>query len=313
MRESLRLILLTTIVSLILVIAGACGDGGGRGAGKNTVSDGTPQPTTATPTLSATPSPTATPVSPVTDTDGDGAGVSTGTFLSTFSPFTLLEMGSVGGGQAAFPSASQGVNESLEAVLLTSDDLPVGFSNLFEFAISTPTDYGAVEMAATMLATGDLGAEDFGAMVMSAAITLPPEAMEELGDFSEFEDLLQADFDEMAAELDEYGMGFADLRLLDSSGLGDSGFGMRMEMDFSGLFDAFELPDGGNLFGGELQDIELGEEEGLILGGITMEIYSFLHGDRMLMVMVMWPTDEAPGVDGRELAEVMDAKASAAF
>lgn len=312
MRELLRMILLTTLASLILVVAAACGGDGG-GASEDTVGDRTPQPTTATPTPSATPSPTvtATPASPVTDTDGEGTGASTGAFLSTFSPFTLL--GSVGGGQATFPSASQGVDDSLKAVLLTPDDLPVGFSNFFEFAQSTPTEYGAVEMAATMFTTGDLEAEDFGAMVMSAVITLPPEAMEELGDLSEFEDLLQADFDEMAAELDEYGMGFADLQLLDSSGLGDGGFGVRMEMDFSGLFEAFELPDGGNPFGGELQDIDLGEEEGLILGGITMEIYAFLHGDRMLMVMVMWPTDEAPGVDGRDLAEVMDAKATAAF
>ena len=42
-------------------------------------------------------------------------------------------------------------------------------------------------------------------------------------------------------------------------------------------------------------------------------MYMFLRGDRALMIMVMWPANQQPGVDGRALAETMDGKAAAAF
>ena len=40
-----------------------------------------------------------------------------------------------------------------------------------------------------------------------------------------------------------------------------------------------------------------------------MDMYAFAAGDRVLVVMVMWPTDESPGVDARALAEVMESRA----
>ncbi|MFQ5880683.1 MAG: hypothetical protein ACE5IZ_11005 [Dehalococcoidia bacterium] len=236
-----------------------------------------------------TPQPTPTvPDADVEERDS-GAAVS---LLTTFNPFTLL--GTVDGSQPSFPPTAQGVDDSLGAVLLEQGDLPPDFSLFGEFTFSTPSEFGAMEMVANMFVSGDAVGGDFGAMVMSAAIAVPEDAIDEFGDFGDLGVLTQADLDEIAGATDALGFGFSDFHLLDASGLGDGGFGMHIEMDFSGLLEAFEAP----------------EEDNPFAGGIAMDMYGFLHGDRMSMVMVMWPVDGPPGVDSRALAETIDAKAA---
>lgn len=223
----------------------------------------------------------------VTEKEG-GAGE---VLFSTLNPFQFL--GGIGG-----QPTSQEVDSSLKGALLDADDLPAEFVSMGEFTFSMPSEYGAMEMAASQFASGDLTTGDFGAMVMSVVLALPPEAIDELGDLgdlSELDELTEADLDEMEAEAERFGMDFGDLRVLDASGLGDGGFGMHMEMDFGGLFEAFGAPEGDNP----------------LAAGIAMDMYMFLRGERVLMAMVMWPADGSPGVDGRSLAETMDGKAAA--
>ncbi len=130
--------------------------------------------------------------------------------------------------------------------------------------------------------------DDFGAMIMSAAMALPPEAMSEI---DELIGLTEADLAEIQGASDEFGMDFARLELLDTDGLGDGGFGMHMELDFGAFFSAFGAP-----------------EDDEMPAGIAMDMYAFAVGDRVLMVMVMWPMGEPQAVDGRSLAEIMAAR-----
>ncbi len=131
--------------------------------------------------------------------------------------------------------------------------------------------------------------EEFGAMIMSAVMVLPPEAM---GELDELMELSEADLAEIQGASDEFGMDFAELEFLDVDGLGEGGFGMHMELDFGAFFSAFGAPE---------------EDEGP--AGIAMDMYAFVVGDRVLMVMVMWPMGEPQEVDGRSLAEIMESRA----
>lgn len=235
--------------------------------------------------------PTTQSPAAVRDTDPEASEGGTDDILfGTLNPFQFL-----GGieGQAI----SQEVDPSLKGALLDPDDLPAEFLPMGEFTFSMPSEFGAMEMAASQFVSGDLTSGDFSAMVMSAVIALPPEALDELGDLSELDELTEADLDKIKAGAEQFGMGFSDLRVLDASDLGDGGFGMHMAMDFGGLFEAFGAP----------------EDDNPLAGGIAMDMYMFVHGERMLMAMVMWPADGSPGVDARGLAETLDERVAAAF
>ena len=218
----------------------------------------------------------------------DGA-VDTSTVLSSFNPFSFLESLNT-----ASPVAAADVDPDLTEALITIDDLPGGFVALGDFTMSASTELGDVDMATTMFSSGDPAAEDFsaiGTMVMSAAIALPPEALDELGDPSQLSEITEDDLGPLQDELAATGL--ADLELLDASGLGDGGIGMRVSMDFGELFGALGAP--------------ADEAESAAL---TMEMFMFVRGERAYMVMTAWPSQQSPDVDARDLAELMDSRAA---
>jgi hypothetical protein len=218
--------------------------------------------------------------------DGGATNDEVGDFvLGALNPLQFL-------GGAASPAVSLEADPSLSGALLTLGDLPGGFQSMGDFSFSMPTEFGDIDMAARMFFVGDLTSDDFDVMVISGALVLPPEALAQLGDLEELQALTDADLAEFEALNKELGGGFAELSLLDGSGLGDGGFGMHMELDFSAFFGAFGAPPDG-------------EEPP---PGLAMNMYAFFQGERVLMVMVMWPTDRSPGVDARALAEVMDSR-----
>jgi len=122
-------------------------------------------------------------------------------------------------------------------------------------------------------------------------MALPPGAADELADIRN----LEAEFDQLQAEMGDMGLG--ELELLDASDLGDGGVGMHMTLDFSGLLGAFVSQD----------------EADSLDAGISMDMYLIPRGERVLMLMVMWPSSEPSGVDGRSLAETMDERAASVF
>lgn len=266
------------IVPLILLLA-ACGGGSS-------------QP-------SAEEQPAATPEQPSTngDTDLDGAAVDgndssgplAGDLFSSFNPFGVLS------GLGATPSLSGDVDPSLNDALLRAGDLPAGYLSLGDFSFSMNTEFGNVQLAANMFTSGGLDPGAFDAMVMSAAIAMPPEVREEIeaqGGFDELSEITDADLQEILEATEDFGLGFRDVRLLDAGDLGDGGLGVHMVMDFGGLIDAFGAP-----------------EDGMPFDTIAFDMYMFFEGDRMLMLFVMWPGDGSAPVDGRGLAETMDARA----
>ena len=266
---------------------------GGVSAVTGLVGDDEPDSGTAV-TRSATPTATAPDTGGGGDDTVSGGGNETvSAVLDTFNPFSLL--GTLGSQPGAPGPGGEG-NGELKAALLEESDLPAGFTTFGEMSFNVPVEGSSGTMAANMFASGDLASGEFGAMVMSAALEGPPGALDQLGNFDELENLSDEDFAEMEEAFGQLGIGFSDFRLLDASGLGDGGMGMHMAMDFAGLFDQLAIP------GGE-------EQVTPPFDSITFEIYAFAKGERVYMVMVIWPGDTDPGVNSRSLADTVDAKA----
>lgn len=263
---------------------------------------------TVVPTVTAAPStpipsPTSAPT-PAGDVDrgtGQGDGGAVGQVLNTFDPLTL--MGALGssssvpdvditgpGGATSVPTDQ--ADDALKMIPLREGDLPTDFQSFGEMSFSVPTENGTADMVASMFATSDLNSNDFGNMVMSAVI-VGPDIASEFGDIDEMGEITQADLNEAAAAMEEFGVALTELEILDASGLGDAGMGIHMVMDFSGMFEALGAPPDESM-----------------PDGIAWDMYVFVRGERALMVMVMWPSDEAARVDALALAEIMDARAT---
>ena len=157
--------------------------------------------------------------------------------LSALNPLQFL-----GGGVGLGMSVD--VDPQLTSALLTVDDLPPGFVSMGEFSFSMPSEVGDIALAATMFAEDGFLEGELGLMVLSAGISLPEEALAEMGSLSELAGFNDADLAELEAMSQEMGVDFATLTLLDASSLGSEAFGMHMEIDFSGFIDIFGAAGG---------------------------------------------------------------------
>jgi len=279
----------------ILLLAVGCGGSASTSASKTSTQKATAAASDATAEQAATTAPASQPTTQATQQGSSGTGTggdAASALFDAINPFQLL--GDLGGA----PSSGN-VDPSLSAALLDESDVPGDFISQGEFTYNVASQYGPIELAANVFAGGDITSGDFGSMVMSAAFMLPPEAIEEInaqGGLDQLADLTDADLQELGG-FGELGVAFDGLHLLDASGLGDGGVGMHMEMDFGALLDAFGAP----------------EDDNPLASGLAFDMYMFLRGDHMLMVMVMWPAGESSGVDSRDLAEALDANASSVF
>ena len=258
------------LLAFALLTAAACGDNGDSNGDSDE------------------PAPTAVEdATDETSADDDAAG-SGASVLGALNPLELLDS------TDASPGAA---DPDLAAALLSSDDLPADYVSFGEFGITVPTEYGDVPTAINMFFSGDIQSEDlsdFNGMVMSAAMTLPPDAVSD-ADLEELAGLSEEDLAALEGELEGFEE-FGSFEILDASGLGDAGLGMHFDMDFAALFGAFGAP---------------AEEDGPT--GISADMYMFFHGDHAFLLMVMSPTGNDPGVDARDLADALNDNADDAF
>lgn len=264
----------------LAVLAAACGSD----ADSDSPTDATPQ---ATATESAEPTSAATGPTPVVIATQDFGGA--GNVLSAVNPFELLDNFD---GAASFDAD---VDPALKNELLAASDLPSGFLSMGEFTFAAPSEYGEMQMAANVFASGDITSTgELGTMVMSASIVIPPGAMDEFGaaTLDEIRNLSEEDLASALGGAGIYGALFSDLRVLDGSGLGDGGVGIHMVMDLGSLAGAFGAPADG------------------APAEMAMDMFMFVKGDRMHMTFVMYPDGGSPGVDARHLADVLDGRTS---
>jgi hypothetical protein len=248
--------------------------------------------------------PTAAPDVAI-ESESDG-----GLLGGALNPFNLLSLGS-GAGSEGLPAVSGDADPALKAALLTSDDLPSGYSELMPggMSFSMDTAEGAMDMAASIFAKGEMTDAFPEATVMSGVLAMSGDLMEEsLAELERY-----SDGDELEREIQEamgsggsmLGISFEDVKLLDAAGLGEGGLGLHMVMSM----DIEALAEG---FGAEM-DEPMPPEADFMKEGIAFDMYVFVRGEHVLMTMVMWAGDGPAPVDGRDLAEVMDGRAESAF
>jgi hypothetical protein len=224
-----------------------------------------------------------------------------------FGPFDLLA-GSfdeqVEGADFGFGFESQEVDPALEAILLHEEDLPPGFEGTMVggFSFPLPGEEGGFGMAMSVFAEGGVDSPQAGPMVVSMAMQAPESISpdELLSDVEGSEGLDELDAEAIEAAIAEMGLdvGVHDVRVLDASGLGEGGFGLHAVADLEALAE---------LYGADLAaDVPFDE--------MAFDMYVFVRGSNMMMVMVMAPADVPAAVDAWDLAKTMDERAAdAAF
>jgi len=287
---------LVIVGGVLVLFMTACGSGDKKEPSTEAEKTAAPPTVVATVEKDATPvvEPTkeATPaVEPTREADAGGA------VKSAFQPLSLMGgpmFGSGGSSGLGMEGGSQEVAPELKAALLHEADLPPGFGNLggdMGFAADTPE--GHMEMAMNMFFRGDMVTGDNAEIVMSGVMTMPASALTEFNSsIAELEgmNLSPEEIEEMMGESGMQGIEFKEFRFLKASGLGESGVGLHMVMDMS----SYAGGAGGDM--GAFED------------GMAMDVYMFKAGDRILMVVTMWPASDAPNVDALALAEIMDGR-----
>lgn len=189
-------------------------------------------------------------------------------------------------------SLSQG--GPLEAMLLSEEDVPAGYQELFagSFDVADPS-LDETAMAMSMFA--DEGGQGG---IVSIVMQVEDESVlqEDLGEIG------TTDFAEIEQAFDAYalfGIEIANLREVDVSGLGDGGFGFGFTMDFSGLSAEF-----GEAFEGETADAEV-----LEFSAMDMEMVMFVDGS-VVGIVVTYSMDGG-ALASRPFAEIMAAAVAA--
>jgi hypothetical protein len=246
--------------------------------------------------------PTAVP-KPTEEASSDG-----GALGGVLNPFSLLSSSMFSGGETAgLPAVTGEADPSLKGALLTLADLPPGYTDLQPGGMnfSFETGQGSMSMAASMFAKGEAVDKFPESMVMSAVVLASGDLMEQslaqLQRYTDSAELEREIENALGSGQVPPGIGFEDVRVLDASGLGDGGVGLHMVM-------TVDLGQFAQQFGGSMPP-----EADFLKEGLAFDMYVFVRGDHILMVMDMWPADGPAPVDARGLGEVMDARAATTF
>jgi hypothetical protein len=288
------------ILGVLAVLLAACTSGGGDSSERKNGDTQQPGVTAVAPTTA--PEPTAVPEATAESTS-DG-----GLFGGALSPLSLLTGSMFSGGETqGLPAASGEADPSLKAALLTLEDLPSGYAPMGpgEMNFSYSTDQGGMSMMASMFSKGEATDQFPESMVMSAAVLasgdLLQQTVDELQRYNDTAELERQMQEALGSSGNMFGISFKDLRVLDASGLGDGGLGLHMVM-------SMDLSQLAQQFGGSMPP-----EADFLKDGIAFDMYVFVRGDHLLMVVSMWPGSGPAPVDARNLAEVMDGRAGASF
>jgi hypothetical protein len=161
------------------------------------------------------------------------------------------------------------------------------------FSFALPGEGGSFGMAMSVFGENGLDFEQPGAIVMSMAMQTP-EPMSPDDFMSDIEGSGGLDAQAIEAAMAEMGLdkGIRDVRVLDVSGLGEGGFGLHAIADLLMEIYGPELP----------ANIPFDE--------MAFDMYVFVRGSNMMMLMVMAPVGAPAAVDAWALAKTMDERAA---
>jgi hypothetical protein len=272
---------------LLVVLAVACGSDKESTSDK-TQNDSTPaatkKATKAAPTKEATVEVVATE-EPDGD-DGDSAG--------SLESLSFLTGGMFGGAETGSPEAA---DPELANMLIASTDLPNTFASVGgDMGFSMTMPQGEVKMAMRTFSQGDPNASEMTPTIVSAAMAMPPAALEEFdSQLAELDEMTTEDIQEAMGGSSVMGIEFKELSV-EKVSLGDGGISMHMVMDMSAMLE-------------ELGDLIPEDEAAAMPTSFGFDMYIFKVGDVVLMAMSMLPPDTGSPVDVESLAAIMESKA----
>ncbi len=270
---------LTAIFAILAVVLAI-----GCGSGKQSSSDQSQnqKPAATKSATSAAPTEEATAEA----NSGDSAGA--------LQSLSFLTGGMFGGSDTGTPSA---VDPNLASMLIASTDLPDTFASAGEDEGFTTTMPGGGEatMALRTFSEGDPNTSEMTPTIVSAAMTMPQEALDQYDEqLAKLDQVTTDDLRQAMGGASVMGIEFKELSV-DKISLGDGGISMHMVMDMSGLAEAF---------GGLTEDT--GQE---IPTSLSFDMYVFKKGGAILMVMTMLPEGASSAVDIESLAKIMESRA----
>ena len=267
---------------MLVVLAVACGSDKESTSDK-VQNDKTPAATKAAATKAA---PTKEAVATEQADGGDSAGA--------LESLSFLTGGMFGGeSQTGSPEAA---DPELANMLIADTDLPNTFASVGgDMGFSMTMPQGEAKMAMRTFSEGDPNASQMTATIVSAAMSMPPAALDEFdSQLAQLDEMSTEDIQEAMGGASMMGIEFKELSV-ETISLGDGGMSMHMVMDMSGLVEGL----------GELA------EEGMegFPTALSFDMFVFKKGDVVLMAMTMMPADQASPVDVQSLAEIMESRA----
>ncbi len=272
---------------IIAVLAVACG-----GSSKSSQDAG--KSATIAATSAAT---SAAQASPTAQAEPGAEATLAGSSDSSFNPISFMTGQMFGTDALAAEGAVEGeADPDLTTALLTESDLPSGFqAEGGDMGYTMDMPDGQMKMAIRTFSQGDTsGGELAGPVVMSAAMALPASELSKFDtELGQVDQMSTSDLEQQMGGASALGITIKDVNLSQVD-IGDGGASMHMVMDMSGLAEAFG-----------------GSEDALgpFQNGIALDVYVFKHNDRILMVMSMWPADQASPIDIESLANTMNSRA----
>jgi len=266
---------------LLIVLAVACGSDKESSKSDDGGKDSTPVATKkAAPTKEATEEIEATEEAD----GGDSAG--------TLESLSFLTGGMFGGETEGVAGAP---DQELANLLIASTDLPTAFASVggdMGFTMTLPQ--GEMKMAMRTFSEGDPNASQMTPTIVSAAMAMPPAALEEFdSQLAELDDMTTEDIEEAMGGASVLGVEFKEFSV-EKVDLGDGGINMHMVMDMSALVEG-------------LGDLAEGMEG--FPTALSFDMYVFKKGDVVLMAMTMLPAEQESPVDVESLAEIMESRA----
>jgi hypothetical protein len=272
---------LLVLIALWALASFACGGGG---------SSDTQQTTTASPasslggTLSAENSTTSTA----------NAGTLSGIFDTIFSSGLL-------NGSATTQSDSG--DPTLKSYLLTTDDLPTGFTSQGSFSEPIPSgapSSGVGEVAVSIATKGDpQGTNGDNTVVlgsMAMKLTDPAAFLQALSEAK------QLNTDDLKNTLGSAAPFVTNVQVLDTSSLGDNAVGLAVSLDLSDFINQLASAFGASATPSDATPINL---------AMTMHVYLSVHGNLAGGVVSVALGGGSSGVDELSLAQIVDHKLAA--
>jgi len=233
--------------------------------------------------------------SPANSTSTASAGSLSGIFDTIFSSGLL---------NGSAPASADNGDPALKNYLLTTNDLPAGFTSEGSFSEPVPSGVsgsGVGDVAVSVATRGDAQGTNGDNLVVLGSIAMKltdPAVLQ--GALSEAKQLNTQD---LKSSLGTEAPFVTNVQVLDTSSLGDNAVGLAVSLDLSALINQLAGAFGASATPSDATPINL---------AMTMHIYLSVHGNLAGGVVSVALGGGSSGVDELSLAQIVDHKLAAA-